>query len=95
MFAKFRNTHAMTKAARERGTRKSPLNHSPDALAWAFKKSGLTQRELAEMIDRSESTVSEMIRGTRNAPQDVLLRIAKALNCPVVLLEAKREQVPA
>jgi transcriptional regulator with XRE-family HTH domain len=70
----------------------SPLNHDPDALAWALKKSGLTQREFARQIDRSESLVSEILGGTRNASPAVMQKMAEVLNCPVVVLEAKRHE---
>lgn len=67
----------------------SPLNHEPESLRWALKKSGLTQRQLAEGIGMAESTVSEMLKGTRNARPAVLEKMAGVLNCPVVALESK------
>lgn len=73
-----------------RGHRMSPLDHDPAALVWAFKKSGLTQAAFAEAIGKSASMVSEMFKGTRNATPDTLRRMAKVLNCPVVVLERKR-----
>lgn len=72
-----------------RGYRKSPLTHDPAALRYALANSGLTQRQLAEKIKKSESLVSEMLRGTRNATPDVLKRIAGELNCPLVVIQAK------
>lgn len=68
----------------------SPLNHDPDALRYALDKSGLTQRELAAAIGKSPSMVTEMLRGTRNATPATLAAIAVALNCPLVVIEAKR-----
>lgn len=70
----------------------SPLDHDPEGLAWAFKKSGLTQIEFAERIGKSKSLVSEMFKGTRNATPAVMQRMAEVLNCPVVVLEAKRHE---
>ena len=67
----------------------SPLNHDPEALRYALRKSGLTQAELAAHIGKSISLVSEMLAGTRNVTPSTLLDIASALNCPVVVLEAK------
>lgn len=68
----------------------SALDHDPEALVWAFKKSGLTQREFAAKIGKSESLVSEMFKGIRNATPAVQREMARVLNCPVVVLEAKR-----
>lgn len=67
----------------------SPLNHEPEALRWALKRSGMSQKELAEAIGKSPSYLSEMLKGTRNAKPAVLADIARALNCPLVALEAK------
>lgn len=67
----------------------SPLNHEPEAVAWAIKRSGLTQQDVAERSGISKSLLSEICKGTRNAKQDVLGRIASVLNCPVVVLESK------
>lgn len=69
----------------------SPLDHEPEALQWALKKSGLSQAEFAEKIGKSQSLVSEILRGTRNAKPALLIEMARALNCPVVVLERKRE----
>lgn len=74
-----------------RGHRMSPLDHEPEALRWALKKSGLTQAEFAKKIGKSEGLVSEILRGTRNAKPALLIEIAKVLNCPVVVLERKRD----
>lgn len=73
-----------------RGHRQSPLNHNPEALRWALTKSGLTQAELAARANVSRGLMSEIVNGTRNARQPTLEKIAAALNCPVVVLEAKR-----
>ena len=73
-----------------RGHRMSPLDHDPEALQYALDKSGLTQKEFASAIGKSQSLVSEMLRGTRNAKPDVIQRMASVLNCPVVVLERKR-----
>lgn len=68
----------------------SPLNHDPEAVRWALKKSGLTQREFAERISCSPGQLSEILKGTRNARQPLLERMADELNCPIVVLESKR-----
>lgn len=69
---------------------KNPLDHEPGAVEWALGKSGLTKTELAERAGISLSLVSEILKGTRNARPPVLLKLAEALNCPVVFLERKR-----
>ncbi|WP_372072011.1 helix-turn-helix transcriptional regulator [Tistrella mobilis] len=47
------------------------------------KSRGLTQEDLAEMIDRSVDAVSNMERGTSLASYDTLERLAAGLNLPV------------
>lgn len=78
-----------------RGHRKSPLNHDPAGLRYALDKSGLSQAEFAKALGRSPGLVSEILKGTRNAGPALLMQMASVLNCPVVVIEAKREQVPA
>lgn len=75
---------------RDRNARKSPLNQDPEAVRWAMSRSRMNQRQLATAIKRSESYVSEILGGTRNAPPDVLADIADAFNCPISMLEPKR-----
>lgn len=67
------------------------LNHEPSAIAWARKKAGLSQAQLAKRCGFSRSLICEIEGGTRNATPARLNKIAEALNCPVVFLEAKRE----
>lgn len=67
------------------------LHHEPTAVQWARGKAGLSQSELARECGYSKSFICEIEGGTRNAGPAVLLKIAKALNCPVVFLERKRE----
>lgn len=78
-----------------RGHRKSPLNHEPEALEYAIAKAGVTQTWLIEQLTErghkvSKGQMSEMVRGTRNCQQPLLVAIAGVLNCPVVVLERKR-----
>jgi len=73
----------------------SPLDHDPEAVRWALDKSGLTQKEFAEAIGKSQSLVSEVLAGTRNATPAVIQKMAAALNCPVVVLERKRDRSEA
>ncbi|MGC3954599.1 MAG: helix-turn-helix transcriptional regulator [Propionicimonas sp.] len=73
-----------------RGHRMSPLDHDPEALQWALDKSGMKQKDFADAIGKSQSLVSEMLRGTRNATPEVIQRMAEVLNCPRTVLERKR-----
>lgn len=73
----------------------TPLNHEPEALAWAITKSGFTQAQLLDAlaglgVTVSKGQLSEIVKGTRNCRQPLLEAIARALNCPVVALERKR-----
>lgn len=74
----------------------TPLNHEPEALAWAINKAGFTQADLLKALIKngtpvSKGHLSEMVSGKRNCRQPQLEAIAKALNCPVVALERKRD----
>lgn len=71
--------------------RVTPFDHDPEGLAWAFEKSGMTQKQFAEALGKSQGLVSEILRGTRNATPALITDIAKVLNCPRVVLERKRE----
>lgn len=79
----------MTMIAKKK--RMSPLNHSPEGLAYALRQSGLTQRQLAAEADISTSYLNEILKGKRSANQQILRQIAQVLNCPVVILESKIE----
>jgi transcriptional regulator with XRE-family HTH domain len=52
---------------------------------------GLTRTALAERIGKSLSLVSEIEAGTRNATPEVMRLMAEALNCPIVVLQRKRD----
>lgn len=67
------------------------LNHEPEAVRWAREKAGLTQTQLAKRAGLARTLVVEIEAGTRNATPANLLKLAEALNCPVVVLERKRE----
>lgn len=75
----------MTASSKRR--RPGTLDHEPQAVTWARKKAGLTQRALARRIGISEQLLSEIESGWRNATPANLAKIAEALNCPVVALE--------
>jgi transcriptional regulator with XRE-family HTH domain len=80
-------------AGRKR-SRPRTLDHEPEAVTWARKKAGLTKRALAQRLGISEQLMGEIESGWRNATPLNLLKIADALNCPVVLLERKRSGAP-
>lgn len=69
---------------------KEPLDHEPEAVAYALEQSGLTMTQLAGACGVSVSLISEIIGGTRNATPVMIGKLAKALNCPRVVLERKR-----
>lgn len=78
-----------------RGRRVSPLNHEPQSLEWAIRKSGFSQTQLIDAladagVKVSKGQLSEIVKGTRNCRQPLLEAIAESLNCPVVVLERKR-----
>lgn len=73
-----------------RRRRPSRLNHEPEAVTWAREKSGLTKRQLADLVGVSEQLMGEIESGWRSATPAKLIKIAGALNCPVVFLERKR-----
>ncbi|MFF0395094.1 helix-turn-helix transcriptional regulator [Streptomyces sp. NPDC005248] len=66
------------------------MNHAPEAVTFAREKAGLTKRALAQTCGFSEQLLCDIEAGRRNATPEKLLRLAAALNCPVVVLEAKR-----
>jgi transcriptional regulator with XRE-family HTH domain len=72
------------------GNAKAVKDHEPEAVVYAREKAGLTKTELAQRMGVSLSLISQIESGDRNATPAMLLRLAEALNCPVVVLERKR-----
>lgn len=70
------------------------LHQEPDAVTWARKKAGLTKRALAGRVGISEQLMGEIESGWRSATPANLLKIADALNCPLVALERKTHPQP-
>ena len=68
----------------------TPFDHEPEAVAYARRKAGLTKTALAEKLGVSLTLISQIESGVSNATPAMLLRLADALNCPVVVLERKR-----
>ncbi|MFE5369200.1 helix-turn-helix domain-containing protein [Streptomyces mirabilis] len=78
-------------AAPRKRTRTARLNQEPEAIAFARQRAGLSQGQLAQMIGVSRQMMSDLELGWRSATPERLLAIAKALNCPLVFLERKRD----
>jgi len=55
---------------------------------------GLNQTQLAERAGLARTLIVEIEGGTRSATPANLRKLAEALNCPLVALEAKREVTP-
>ncbi|MFG1805101.1 helix-turn-helix domain-containing protein [Streptomyces sp. NPDC049040] len=72
-------------------TRPSRLHQEPEAVTWAREKAGLTKRALADLVGISEQLMGEIESGWRSATPANLAKIAAALNCPLVVLERKRQ----
>lgn len=77
----------------DRSYRVSPLNQDPEAVTRAREWARMTRTQLAARAGISLSLMSEIESGIRNATPEKLGRIADALNCPVSMLERKRENV--
>jgi DNA-binding XRE family transcriptional regulator len=69
------------------------LCQEPEAVTWAREKAGLTKRALADLVGISEQLMGEIESGWRSATPANLIKIAVALNCPLVVLERKRMDV--
>ncbi|MGW5352497.1 helix-turn-helix domain-containing protein [Streptomyces sp. NPDC004031] len=85
----------MTENSAERTARRRvrprSLHQEPEAVTWAREKAGLTKRALAGEIGISEQLMGEIESGWRSATPANLARLATALNCPLVVLERRRQ----
>ncbi|WP_335979909.1 helix-turn-helix domain-containing protein [Streptomyces sp. CA2R106] len=70
--------------------RPKELHHEPVVVRWARQRAGLTKRQLAAEVGISVQLMGEIESGWRNATPANLVKIARALNCPVVALERRR-----
>ena len=59
-------------------------------MTYARVQAGLTKTQVAKACRVSVSLISEIEAGTRNATPAMIIKLAKALNCPRVVLERKR-----
>jgi DNA-binding XRE family transcriptional regulator len=70
---------------------KDPIDHEPEAVTYAREQAGLTKTQLANAAGVSVSLISEIEGGTRNATPAMIIKLARALNCPRVVLQRKRD----
>jgi transcriptional regulator with XRE-family HTH domain len=76
-----------------RPRRVAPTRQDPEALTFAREAKGWSQVDLAAAVGMSRSLLCEMEKGTRGATPARLKQIADVLNCPVSVLERKRQAV--
>ncbi|MGO4430280.1 multiprotein-bridging factor 1 family protein [Streptomyces sp. MCAF7] len=81
-------------AEHKRRPRGAPLTHVPEAVTFARERAGLTKRALAEACGFSEQLLNDIESGRRNATPAKLRILSAELNCPLVVLEARRTGVP-
>ncbi|CAL9608622.1 hypothetical protein SUDANB1_05578 [Streptomyces sp. enrichment culture] len=79
---------------RTRRPRGAPLNHVPEAVKFARQRAGLTQEALAKQVGISRQLMCDIEAGRRSAVPAKLRKISRVLNCPIVVLEARRAGVP-
>lgn len=72
------------------GNAKQILDHEPEAAEYARRKAGLSVTEAARELGVAVSLISQIESGKRNATPAMLLKMAEAYNCPLVVLERKR-----
>jgi transcriptional regulator with XRE-family HTH domain len=60
-------------------------------VTFARVKSGKSKQELAESLGISKQFMGDIEAGRRNADLELLKRMADVLDCPLVVLQAKRE----
>lgn len=70
-----------------------PLDHDPSALRKRRLELDLQQKDLAKLAATSRGHLCELEKGVRNPSQDLLHRLAVALDCPVTSLQAKSVEV--
>jgi transcriptional regulator with XRE-family HTH domain len=67
------------------------LTQEPAAVTYAREKAELTRVALADMVGISPQLMGEIESGWRNATPRNLRLIAAAVNCPISVLERKRD----
>jgi transcriptional regulator with XRE-family HTH domain len=71
--------------------RRTPVRQDPEAVAWLRTERHLSQRALAGLLNIDHSLLSRIEDGTRNADPELLAGMARALGCPVTVLQRKPE----
>lgn len=80
-----------TTAANPRAPKYKALNQEPSHVTRAREWARMTKTQLAAEAGISLSLMSDIEHGARSATPAVLGRIAEVLNCPVSMLERRRE----
>jgi transcriptional regulator with XRE-family HTH domain len=80
-----------TTTANPRAPKFKALNQEPAHITRAREWAGLTKTQLAAEAGISLSLMSDIEHGARSATPPVLTRIAEVLNCPIAMLERRRE----
>ena len=57
-----------------------------DRIHQILEEKGLRQKDLAELLGKSEAEISKWMRGTHNFTIDTLVSIETALNAPILLV---------
>lgn len=69
---------------------KRPIDHKPAAVRRARERLGLTRKQVADAIEVSPSLITEIEKGTRNATQATIIRLAAVLRCSPDSLRRRR-----
>jgi ribosome-binding protein aMBF1 (putative translation factor) len=80
------NTSHPKQGVSTRRPRGGPLHHKPDAVVYAREVKGFTQGAFAKALMINQGYLSRIERGERNAPPELLTRMAAILGCPVSVL---------
>jgi transcriptional regulator with XRE-family HTH domain len=66
---------------------KDPLDHEPEAVAWARNQARLTKSDVARKLQVSLSLISMIESGDRNASPAMIRKLAQLFGCPEADLE--------
>ena len=62
-----------------------------DRIHQILEEKGLRQKDLAELLGKSEAEISKWMRGTHNFTIDTLVSIESALNAPILQVFHKED----
>ena len=82
---------AMKTDANPRAPKYKALNQEPSHITRAREWARMTKTQLANASGISLSLMSDIEHGARSATPEVLARIAEVLNCPIAMLERRRD----